>query len=106
MRVEGRSSSSRLEKKLVFLYKEKAVRRTPGGPFETMTTDTIDRPGFFPRIWNHRYAILHHLLLALTIASATVFFEQIPQFAPIDLATRGLMSIFRPRKSIPSGGKS
>jgi len=63
-----------------------------------VTTETIDAPGFFHRVWNNRYAILHHLLLALTIASATVFFEQIPQFAPIDMATRGLMSVIQSMK--------
>lgn len=53
---------------------------------------------FLSRWWSTRYTILHHLLLALTIASATVFFEQVPQFATIDVATRSLMSLVQTMK--------
>ena len=38
------------------------------------------------------YAGLHHVLLAATIASVTLLLQQIPQFTPFDLVTRGLVS--------------
>jgi hypothetical protein len=38
------------------------------------------------------YAILHHVLLALTIASVTVLAEKLPYFLPVDVVTRGAIS--------------
>lgn len=60
-----------------------------------MTTDSSEKPSALRRAWSTRYAALGNLLPALTIAAATVFFEQIPLFAPVDIATRALMSVIR-----------
>lgn len=61
-----------------------------GGPPATAPTWR----GLLPRraTW---YAILHHVLLALTIASVTVFAEKLPWFLPFDLIVRGSMSFFQ-----------
>jgi hypothetical protein len=42
----------------------------------------------------------HHLLLAMTIASATVLAEQTKWFAPFDLITRSLMTYFQAWKDV------
>jgi hypothetical protein len=44
------------------------------------------------RAWATRYAALHHVLLAATIASVTVLAQQQPFFARFDVATRAMMS--------------
>ena len=43
--------------------------------------------------WTKVYAVLHHVLLALTIASVTVLAERLPYFVPVDIITRGGMSL-------------
>jgi hypothetical protein len=60
-----------------------------------MTNPNDGAPGLLSRVrWNF-WVIFHHLLLAFTIASATVYFEQLPQFAPIDMITRTVMVAFQ-----------
>lgn len=56
---------------------------------------TTGRPAggsMLPR-WATVYAVLHHILLALTIASVTVLAEKLPWFVPVDIITRGAMSL-------------
>src|SRR5437870_6181686 len=46
------------------------------------------------------YAVLHHVLLAMTIASATVLAAQTRWFAPFDLTTRSMMTYFQAWKDV------
>jgi hypothetical protein len=53
-----------------------------------MADGEIGRPSAAVRL----YAGLHHVLLAATIASVTLLFQQFAWFTPLDLATRGVVS--------------
>jgi hypothetical protein len=51
-----------------------------------------DDRGWLAGMWDGRYAVLHHVLLAATIASVTILLEQMPFFGAFDIVTRGLLS--------------
>jgi hypothetical protein len=61
-----------------------------------------DREANFPLLSTRGkfYAALHHVLLAMTIASATVLAAQTRWFAPFDLTTRSLMTYFQAWKDV------
>ena len=69
-----------------------------------------EKINFFCLTWTKFYSFVHHVLLAMTLASATVALEQTRWFEPFDLATRMFMTYFqawedeRARKDIQDKG--
>jgi len=60
-----------------------------------MTMVNQEKLPFFRLTWAKFYSFVHHVLLAVTLASATVALEQTRWFEPFDLATRVFMTYFQ-----------